>query len=295
MRGTQLDFHVRDGLVQVTEFRQYESRGDCCLELLCDLVVNWPELFEGRTGSVFYGDLPPPDQWADKELNFCTTIRPGHTGPWLPFPCFASLRWAEVGVPDAEAMLEELLTDDREWKSPRIFWIGTNQHPSRHALWELGKRQSGIMDIEMMEWNRADPKSLVSRSRQVSIPDHRDFKYLVDCPGRGYSARLKWLIATGRPVFVVARDIVEPWHTEMVPWVHFVPVAADLSDLLEHHARLEAEPELYEKIGRNAREFAAEKLRVDAQLIHVAEKVREALVSEPSGNPEAAEKTYGDR
>jgi hypothetical protein len=290
----QLDFNVRDGRIHVTALRQYESRGDCCLELLCDLVVNWPELFEGRTGSVFYDDMPPPDHMADKELNFCTTIRTGHRGPWLPFPCFAALRWPDIGIPDAEAMLEELLTDDREWKSPKIFWIGANTHASRHVLWELGKSHSETMDIELMEWNRKDPNLLISKTRQVSIPDHRDFKYLVDCQGCGYSARLKWLIATGRPVFVVARDIVEPWHTEMVPWVHFVPVAADLSDLLKHHARLEAEPELYEKIGRNAREFAAAKLRLDAQLIHVAEKVREALVNEPAGKHEAAEETYGD-
>jgi hypothetical protein len=151
------------------------------------------------------------------------------------------------------------------------------------------------MDIELMEWerNQAAPGTLISKGRQVSIPDHRNFKYLVDCPGQGYSARLKWLIATGRPVFIVARDIVEPWHLEMEPWVHFVPVAADLSDLLEHHARLEAEPELYDEIARNARAFAAERLRVDSQLIHVAEKIREKAGSSSEFTNTNAETTNG--
>src|ERR1035437_8751931 len=87
MTGNQFHFTVRDQKIHLLSMRQFESRGDCCLELLCDLVVNWPELFEGRTGSVFYGDMPPPDHLADKKLSFCTTIRMGHSVPWLPFPC----------------------------------------------------------------------------------------------------------------------------------------------------------------------------------------------------------------
>lgn len=277
MHGNQLAFHVIDGCVHKTTLTQYENRGDYALELVKDLVLNWPDLFEGRKGYVFYGDRPPPDELAIGALNFCSTRRVSDPGPWLPFPCPYALRWPQIGVPDAEAMMDQMLDDERAWDSPKVFWIGTMQHPSRGSLAELGERHPDALDVALMEWNRANPKSLVSKSRRVSLPDHRLFKYLVDCPGRGYSGRLKWLLATGRPVFVVERDIVEPWHVEMEPWVHFVPVAADLSDLLDHHARLEAEPDLYAEISRNGRVFAGRNLRLEEQLVRVAESVRKVL------------------
>jgi hypothetical protein len=116
-----------------------------------------------------------------------------------------------------------------------------------------------------------------SAHRQVSLPEHRRYKYLIDCPGNGYSARIKWLLATGRPLFIVEREIIEPWHERLQPWVHFIPVAADLSDLLEHHARIEADPALYHSIGEQARHFAAEHLSVEAQLINTATAVTQAL------------------
>jgi hypothetical protein len=277
MHGNQLDFHVLGGRIHVTAMREWESRGQQAFELICDLVGNCPELFEGREASVFYGDRPPAPEQVAREWNFCSTILTGDEGAWLPFPCPYALRWPQIGIPDAEALLEEMLADDRDWHSEKIFWIGTDQHPSRPALAGMGKGNPDIMDIELMEWSSADAGSLRSKSRHVPLQEHRAFKYLVDCPGRGYSARLKWLLATGRPVFVVDRDVVEPWHLEMEPWVHFVPVARDLSDLLLHHSRLEADPGLYASLARNGRDFAARRLRVDAQLEHVAGAVAAAL------------------
>jgi hypothetical protein len=277
MHGNQVDFHVQRGQIHVTALRQWENRGDCAVELLCDLVANWPNLLEGREASIFYGDTPPSEADLVREWNFCSTIRTDDPGRWLPFPCPYALRWPQIGVPDAEELLETMLADERPWESPKVFWIGTDQHPSRRALANLGREHPGALDVTLMEWSRANPNALVSQSRQVSLPDHRLFKYLVDCPGRGYSARLKWLLASGRPVFVVNREVIEPWHAEMQPWVHFVPVAADLSDLLEHHAKLEGEPDLCAAIGMNAREFAARRLRIEAQLTHTAQQLRTVL------------------
>jgi hypothetical protein len=259
-----LKFEVRGGEVLPLAMNQYESRGDCALEILRDIVRQSPEIFEGREGSVFYGDRPPTS--SSPGLNFCTTLKRGSKTSWLPFPCFSFLKYVEVGIPDSESMIQSMLADDRAAESDKIFWIGANTHPSREALCKLGKRHPDIIDAEMIEWDRSNPGRLASKTRQVSIPDHRTFKYLIDCPGHGYSLRLKWLLATGRPVFVIERDIVEPWMTGLVPWAHYVPVKADLSDLLGHHARLEASPDLREEICQNARIFASERLSYSSQL-----------------------------
>lgn len=252
---------------------QYESRGDCSAEMLRDLAATWPEKFEGKSGAVFFGDAPPAEGEAVEGLNFCTTIRPSRPGPWLPFPCFSFLRYSEIGVRDSESMVREMLADEREAESGKLFWIGANTCQARSRLCELGKRHSTEIDAEIIQWDRRDPKNLTSRTRQVSIPDHRLFKYLIDCPGAGYSLRLKWLLATGRPVFVIAREVWEPWMMELRPWVHYVPVSTDMTDMMDHRAILEDDTDLYRAIGRNARQFAKERLSYRSMLGASAEAV----------------------
>lgn len=272
MTGNQIHFTVEaPDRVVVTCFESWECRGECALEFMCDLVLNWPELLVGIKGGISFGDSPPSPEWASQfDLAFSSTKCVGETPCCLPIPCPYTFRWPQVGIPNAETMMEELLANDAPHEDPRMFWIGANTHPSRAKLCEIGRAHPGHFDTEIMQWDPGAPGGQRSKTRQVSIPEHAKYKYLIDCEGGGhrggYSARIKWLLATGRPVFIVDRTYVEYWHENMQPWVHYVPVKADLSDLLENHARLEADPALYESIGRNARQFAAKNLTINALL-----------------------------
>lgn len=279
MLDCELHFRVaEDKRILVTNYATWESRGECAIELISDLVENWPELFIGRTGAICFRDRPPQATWeSNQDLVFCTTKRAGQSSAFLPFPCPYSLRWPQVGIPDAEQLMEDLLADDSPVMDPRIFWIGAETHPSRRRLRELASRDVDRFDVEIMRWISDANGVQKSASRQVSLPEHRRYKYLIDCPGNGYSARIKWLLATGRPLFIVDREIVEPWHEHLVPWVHFIPVSADLSDLLAHHARIEEDSSLYHSIGEQARHFAAQYLRVEPQLVNTAAAVANAL------------------
>jgi len=276
--GNQLSFEVEStGRIVINHFETWECRGECALEILSNLVVNWPDQFVGRSGTIWYADSPPPANWGKAhELAFSTTKYKKCQSAYLPFPCPMFLRWPQVGIPDAEAMTADLLIDDAPFSDERIFWIGAETHASRRALFELGQKHPRRFDVEIMQWVREGIGKQRSRTRQVSIPEHRRYKYLIDCPGNGYSARIKWLLATGRPLFIVERRVIEHWHEELEPWIHYIPVSSDLSDLLENHERIEAAPDLYTSIAWNARRFATERLSVEAQLIHTAEAVRAA-------------------
>ena len=183
------------------------------------------------------------------------------------------LRWQDVGTADAVGMMRNLLTDDSPVADERIFWIGAESHPSRRALYEIGRKNPDLFDVEIMEWDREASGGQRSKTRQVPLPEHRRYKYLIDCPGNGYSARIKWLLATGRPVFIVEREIVEHWHEELEPWTHYIPVAHDLSDLLANHHRVDSDPEFYDVIGQNGRRFAAEHLTFESRIAHTAHAV----------------------
>ncbi len=279
MDGNVVHFEIEavDRIV-VTRFESWECRGECALEFLCDLVQNWPELLIGRSGGISFGDLPPDPNWSEShELPFSATKHIGRPSKCLPFPCPYTLRWPQVGIPNAETMMSELLAADAPYEDDRMFWIGANTHPSRVELCRIGRANPRWLDTELMEWDPTAAGGQRSKSRQVSIPDHAKYKYLIDCEGGGerggYSARIKWLMATGRPLFLVQRQYVEHWHEDLRPWVHYVPVKADLSDLLDHREKLEGDPELYASIGRNARRFAAENLTVEALLHRSAEGI----------------------
>lgn len=271
----EIHFQVEsEDRILVSRYEGFQCRHENALEMLCDLVQNWPDLWVGRNGGIIFHDSPPGPEWKAKfDLAFCSTKWMGVESSLLPFPCPYSLRWPEAGIPDAEAMMEKLLADQSPYVDDRIFWIGSNTHPSRQRLCELGIQNPKLLDAEIMQWDPHATGGPRSRTRQVSLPEHRNYKYLIDCPGNGYSARIKWLLATGRPLFVVDRPVVEHWHEDLQPWVHYVPVKADLSDLLDQHAKLDGDPELYESIGRNARRFAAEQLTVEALLHRTAEAV----------------------
>lgn len=67
----------------------------------------------------------------------------------------------------------------------------------------------------------------------VSLEDHTKYKYLIDASGQGYSARIKYLLFSRRPLFIIDREYWDWIGIDLIPWVHFIPVKADLSDLLD--------------------------------------------------------------
>jgi hypothetical protein len=93
--------------------------------------------------------------------------------------------------------------------------------------------------------------------------EHAEYRYLLDLPGYGYSGRLKYLLLLGSVVLVVDHPDREYWLPFFCPWVHYVPVRRDLSDLDVVLARLEADPALAQTIARASRERAMERLSPD--------------------------------
>ena len=97
-------------------------------------------------------------------------------------------------------------------------------------------------------------------ARKTLLEQVASSAYLLDIQGKGYSSRLKLLLHSGRPVFLVARPWVEYYMAGLDAWVHYVPVAENLSDLLERVAWAVSHPEKADAIGRAGQAFAQEHL-----------------------------------
>ena len=137
-----------------------------------------------------------------------------------------------------------------ESKSDEMFWLGANQHEARRSIVETNVGKVGF-DISFMSWQ--DPTS-----RRVTIESHANYKYLLDIRGIGWSARLKYLLLMGSVVFVVDRPDAEYFWNEFKPWIHYVPVSKDGSDLDALFEKIKADHDASKKMAHDCRQRAKE-------------------------------------
>lgn len=108
----------------------------------------------------------------------------------------------------------------------------------------------------------------------------RRYRYFLDTDDGAH--RLK-LMLFGRIVFVTHREKKEYYHRDLKPWIHYVPVLEDLSDLKTNLERLKCDPDLEKSILKDARDFASKNLTRDAAidrwnfLIHEVVKLQQGM------------------
>ncbi|KAG1724298.1 glycosyl transferase family 90-domain-containing protein [Suillus paluster] len=98
--------------------------------------------------------------------------------------------------------------------------------------------------------------------RRMSVRDAGRYKYVLDVDGNGWSSRFKRLITTNSLVF---KSTVYPeWFTDRLsPWVHYIPIQIDYSDLYDALLFFRGDPsgrgahaDLGAKIARSGREWS---------------------------------------
>lgn len=105
-----------------------------------------------------------------------------------------------------------------------------------------------------------------------------DYRYLVDVDGFSNSWGLLEKLLMGATVLKIGSAFgYRQWYYDRLePWLHYVPVAADLSDLDEVLARLFANPEEAERIAAQGRAFA-ESLDPEAEMAQAIARVARAF------------------
>ncbi len=199
-------------------------------------------------------------------------------------PDFSCLAWRTAQIPSFMAETRKIVEASKVApQNYRIGWIGNVHSPlesvpesyTRPLLLQYAKNYSDYFDF------RHFPPSLFLRNHPSykSIPNlTRDFAYLLDIGGIGYSARLKYLLYSGRPIFYVERSFVEYFSADLLPHVHFIPVKHDLSDLVQQYEWAVQHPESTAKIAESARQYAKTHLVHDQFIEKVGEVVAYLLL-----------------
>lgn len=156
-----------------------------------------------------------------------------------------------------ERLREEIDAGDVSWehKIPQLYWRGAphgftyraydpeNRRSQRKLLLELGSQAPAIADV--------------SFSCSTSKKEQLGYKYLIDVDGEVNAwSGLFWKLYSRSVVFKVESHYEQWYYGDLVPWVHYIPVKGDLSDLYRRFEWAFQHDEECRCIAENGRAFA---------------------------------------
>lgn len=165
--------------------------------------------------------------------------------------------------------IEELIADESAPETPRMGSFGAlegNSKPGRRGFIRAARE-----DPDRFEYVETDKFSPSGMARSVTLIEFkRRFRYVIDLPGHTYSTKLYWMLFTRRPIFLVPPRMAFQWERKLRPWVHFIPVSRDFSDLRARYDWAESHPEAAARIAARALDFGMTTLppaRVEADFV----------------------------
>ena len=136
------------------------------------------------------------------------------------------------------------------------------------------------LDARITSWNGHD-----NTLREVGMTDEEwkgiqgngmdeveqaKFKYIVNVQNNGFADRLWRILALKVVVLQEMQAFREFFYDMLIPWVHYVPIKTDLSDLCEKIQWLKDNDDKARVIAENAHEFVRDQLSLDNVNLYVA-------------------------
>ena len=84
--------------------------------------------------------------------------------------------------------------------------------------------------------------------------DWSQYRGILDAPGNTNAWGLFWRLASGSAVFKIDGEYSNAYIKQLRPWVHYIPISNNLSDLIPLSKNI-YKIELLEKIALEARKF----------------------------------------
>ncbi|KAF7333024.1 CAP10 domain-containing protein [Mycena venus] len=191
------------------------------------------------------------------------------------YPCFADILFpSEFHYTRAPNSPKYAYPNNITWddKRPTLYWrgqstggwiSGTNYHSfPRFKLLDIARDHEDIMDID-----GCDPGAIKAEynitGESAPREDVYKYKYVFDVDGNSFSGRYLGLLKSGSLVFksTIFAEYFDGW---LEPFVHYIPVLPDLSDLVDRIEWARANDAEAQRIQRAGQEFV-ERIITDAQ------------------------------
>lgn len=197
--------------------------------------------------------------------------------PWLKQFCgpdWVFWHWPSADIKSFYETVSEIIQESA--KPPtinKVGWYGNLgsplpdviEHKTRPLLKQIGDAHPSLFDIVhigLMNVKKGE-SPIKPNPRYLSLPNLTKYKYLIDIGGNGYSGRLKFLMFSKRPILLVDRNYVEYFHDDLIPYVHYIPVKMDLSDLVDNVRWMMMNEARSLQIAQNAYEYATTHFKLD--------------------------------
>lgn len=276
-----IELLIDDGLWYIKNIHGYQSRNFATIHMLTEALkgISVVDLMKKKKISIWTEDLLNNERLSGINLAYCSQSEQESV---LLIPDFIFWYWPEIGVPDYTSLTSAMVEAGKNRHLfDEVFWIGNPKvHPSRQKLIVLGQTipNTKFIDIswvshELPEHMPSDTAMTTKDGRFVSLPDHCNYRFLVDVEGRGYSGRLKILMFSNRPIFVQHRPWVEFYVKDLKPFVHYIPVSRSLEDLADMIEWAKCHESECLEIAANAQAFALEKLTRQAAITFLRKQI----------------------
>ncbi|MCP1659288.1 glycosyltransferase family 90 protein [Neisseria perflava] len=272
-QDAQVKISIKHGsLISVVQTGRMHTRGESTVKMVIDALIGlFGKQDITRDIVIHIGDHPRGELEKD-HFYYCVGDE-SELAHAIPDFIFDS--WKEPGIAHYGNMIDEIIArgQRQKWKSDKLFWIGNQiTHKNRFKFMRIAKANADKIEA----YNTQVKKALAGEpvAPYVSLPDHCDYKYLIDIEGVGYSGRIPFLLATQRLLFIQERKWRSYFHFDLQPYKHFVPVKNDLSDLMEQLEFVENQGSgFYNKITDNALQFVQNKLTYAAAIENLQQKL----------------------
>ncbi|GFS01941.1 protein O-glucosyltransferase 1 [Elysia marginata] len=163
----------------------------------------------------------------------------------------------------------------KEWpwdkKKDKAFFRGSRTSAERDPLILLSRKEEDLVDAQYTKnqaWRSEEDTLHRPPAKEIKLEDHCRYRYLFNFRGVAASFRFKHLFLCGSTVFHVGNNWLEFFYPALKPWVHYVPVKQDLSDVRELLQFAKESPEVMEKIAKRGEKFITDHLRMEDVLCY---------------------------
>jgi len=254
------EIHCRfeDGKLKVRSRAAWLERHGQVLRLIAEALV----LIGVSSVPPFYvqlGDTPSRRRYRYFQTRFAFSSADGYGE--VAAPDFVFDGWPDAKFDDYDQKTQAMAAaSEMPPRDDRAFWAGRCMNGARKRAVQIASDRPDLLEAYDTEPNydaAINRYSATFRTMEDQVATHR---YMIDVEGAGYSGRLKMLLHTKRVVLVQERPWREWFFDDIEPFRHYVPVARDMSDLIERIEWLRANPKMEAEIAAEAQNFARTRL-----------------------------------
>ena len=227
----------------------------------------------------YMNDIPPPRAFTLLPTFSFSKLKRSNV---IPFP-FLKLDFSEnLALPAKDTVYEQLRMKSElikfQDRKDQLIWVGGIKNNDKRV-----SKTSARMLTEDMQ--KESPDDIYVPNENLSFIRQAKYKYILSLAGRGFTWFLSYALLTGSLVFVQEINAEQWYQADLVPYIHYIPIKSDLSNLTKQIDWARKNPKEAEVIAMRAREFALKYLSPEAiesaaidVLQHVAQRYRSSSV-----------------